>query len=107
MSTTRRQFLSRAAVAGVALGAPSLLAACGSGDPRSASGCDGYSALTPQELQARQGLNYVDASPKPAQLCSNCMHYTAPAEGACGGCKLFAGPVLAGGYCTAWAAQAS
>ncbi|GAB5550129.1 MAG: high-potential iron-sulfur protein [Sandaracinaceae bacterium] len=105
MSTTRRQFISRAAAAGVALGAPSLLAACGGGDPTTASACDGYSALTTQEVQVRQGLNYVDRSPKPAELCSNCMHYNAPAESACGGCKLFAGPVIAGGYCTAWAAQ--
>jgi hypothetical protein len=105
MPTTRRQFISSLAAAGAALSAPALLAACGGGEPTTASACDGYDALAPQDLQLRQGFGYVDASPNPDKPCATCMHYTAPAAGPCGGCKLFAGPVMAGGYCTAWAAK--
>ena len=104
-SESRRDFLARFAVAGVVIGAPTLLAACGGGTPSTASACEGYASLTPQELQVRQSLQYVDQSPIADQVCSNCVQYVAPAEGVCGGCKLLAGPVLAGGHCISWAAQ--
>lgn len=106
-SVSRRQFLSRVAVAGAALSAPAVLAACGGGGaPTTASACDGYAALTPEEIQARQTLQYVDTTPDAAKNCANCIQYIPPAgEGACGGCKLFAGPVVANGYCAVWAAQ--
>jgi hypothetical protein len=105
--TTRRVFLGRFAAVGAALTAPALLAACGGGGaPTAAAECDGYDALTPQDLQMRQGLQYVDATPDPAKMCSNCIQYTAPTGGPCGGCKLFAGPVVPGGYCSVWAATA-
>ena len=105
---SRRAFLARLAAAGLAVSGASLLSACGGGDdtPQSAAACAGYDQLTQPELAMRQGLNYVDNSPNPAQLCSNCLHYQAPTEGVCGGCALVPGPVLADGYCTAWVAQA-
>lgn len=102
---TRRQFLVST---GAALGLTPLLAACGGGEgDLVAAECAGYDALSPQDLGARQALNYVDETPIPLQRCDNCQFYQADAnEGgsACGGCQLFAGPVVAGGYCTGWAA---
>ena len=98
--TTRRQFLASAAAL---VGLP-VLAACG-GAPESASACAGYDALSPADVQQRAALQYVDKTPAPDKLCLNCRFYTAPAGGSpCGGCQLFAGPVLPGGYCTSWAA---
>lgn len=119
---SRRDFLGRFAVLGAAgLGATSLLAACGggeqapatdgaapSGDGVVAAQCEGYDALTEQDLQTRQTLGYVDESPNPEQLCSNCRFYNQPEGGSpCGGCQLFQGPVAPEGYCTSWAAMAA
>ena len=101
---SRRQFL---ATAGAALGLGPLVAACGGGgDDVAAAECAGYDALTPQDLQARQALAYVDDTPIPVQRCDNCQFYVR-ARGRlspCGGCQLFAGPVAPGGYCTGWVA---
>lgn len=99
--TSRRQFL---VATGAALGLGPLLAACGggSGDVVAAE-CAGYDVLTPQDLQARAGLNYVDNTPIPEQRCDNCQFYVQPTGGSpCGGCQLFAGPVAPGGYCISW-----
>ncbi len=117
-SVSRRAFLGR--VAALGFGASAFLTACGGGEEAApASGaapggsviaaeCEGYDALTPEELQPRQALGYVDNTPDPAQHCSNCRFYNAPAGGAaCGGCQLFKGPVAPGGYCNSWAALAA
>ena len=102
--TSRRQFL---AATGAVLGLGPALAACG-GAPTRAAQCDGYGALSTAELQQRQALDYVDVSPRADQNCANCRLYNAPtAEGACGGCQLFPGPVVAQGWCTAWAGVVS
>lgn len=123
-SISRRNFLGRFALLGAAgLGASSLLAACGggeqpaetapgeaatSGDGVVAAQCEGYDALTEQDLQTRQTLGYVDESPNPQQICSNCRFYNQPAGGSpCGGCTLFQGPVAPEGYCNSWAAMAA
>jgi hypothetical protein len=104
-SLSRRRFL--VATAG-ALGVVPVLAACGGGGPTTASACEGYNALTETDLTTRNALGYVDVSANPAEICSTCRLYNAPAAGsACGGCQLFAGPVMAGGYCTGWAAMAA
>ncbi|MDT7855761.1 high-potential iron-sulfur protein [Rubrivirga sp. S365] len=103
-AVSRRRFL--AATAGAFALSP-VLAACGGGDEGGvvAANCEGYGALTAAELQQRAALNYVDVTPIPGEMCSNCAFYEAPAGGAaCGGCQLFAGPVAPGGYCTGWAA---
>lgn len=108
--TTRRQFLaSGAALTGAALtGLVPALAACGGGGPKTSTSCEGYSALTPADLQQRATLKYVDVTPVPGQVCVNCRLYVKPAgESPCGGCQLFAGPVLPAGYCTAWVAIAA
>lgn len=117
---SRRAFLERAAL-GASLGFTGLLAACGGGEEGGgeevgtpeepaasvaeiqASECAGYDALTERELQTRQALGYVDNSPYPEQLCSNCQFYNQPeGDSPCGGCQLFAGPVAPGGYCNSW-----
>ena len=104
-SLSRRRFL--VATAG-AIGVAPILSACGSGAPKFASECDGYSTLTETDLATRNALSYADKSANPAEICASCRLYNAPASGsACGGCQLFAGPVLPGGYCTGWAAMAS
>ena len=100
---SRRRFI---ATAGAAVGFGAIASACGGGDVTAAS-CEGYDALTPGDLQARQALGYVDVTPDPAQRCDNCRLYNAPVGGsACGGCQLFQGPVAPAGYCTAWAPTA-
>ena len=121
-STSRRAFLGR--VAALGLGASAFLAACGGGEepapaagagaPAPANGnvvaaeCEGYAALTPEEIQPREALGYVDNTPDPAKMCSNCRFYNVPEGGAaCGGCQLFKGPVAPGGYCNSWAAPAA
>ena len=104
---SRRDFLARFAAAGAVVSASSVLAACGGGGaPTTAAACEGYASVAPEALQIRQTFQYVDQTPNAAQNCANCASYIAPAgEGACGGCKLFAGPVVANGYCTGWAAM--
>ena len=96
---TRRRFLaSTAALVGLA----PLASACG--EAATAATCPGYDALTPQDLQSRAALQYADQSPKPAELCTNCRFYNAPAGGSpCGGCQLFQGPVAPQGWCKSWA----
>jgi len=104
-SLSRRRFL--VATAG-AMGVVPVLAACGGGAPTTASACEGFDALTEADMATRNALAYVDKGTNPAEICSSCRLYNAPAAGsACGGCQLFAGPVLPGGYCTGWAAMAS
>ena len=104
-SLSRRRFL--VATAG-AIGVVPVLAACGSDAPATASACDGYGTLTETDLATRNALTYIDKGANPAEICSSCRVYNAPAAGsACGGCQLFAGPVLAGGHCSGWVAMAS
>lgn len=98
----RRRFLG--AVGALAL--VPLAAGCGGGDVTAAS-CEGYDALTEQDLQTRAALNYVDDSPNPSQFCTNCRLFNRPAGGSeCGGCQLFAGPVAPGGWCSSWSPTA-
>ena len=101
-AVSRRRFL---VTTGAVLGLGPAFAACGG--PVTAASCEGYDALTEQELQARAALNYVDETPVAGQRCDNCRFYQRPAGGSpCGGCQLFAGPVVPGGYCMSWAATA-
>ena len=99
-SLSRRRFL---VTTGAVLGIGPVFAACG-GSVTAAS-CEGYDALTEQDLQTRAALNYGDDTPVAGQRCDNCRFYTRPSGGSpCGGCQLFAGPVAPSGYCTSWAA---
>ncbi|NBC18088.1 MAG: hypothetical protein GVY18_12325 [Bacteroidetes bacterium] len=123
---SRRAFLGRFAALGAAgLGLSSAVAACGGGedggqqapaatesapagdgDQVVAADCEGFDALTDQDLQMRETLQYADESPNPEQLCNNCRFYNEPADGeVCGGCQLFKGPVAPEGWCSSWAAM--
>lgn len=101
----RRQFVAASAAA---LGLVPLLSACGgSHEPTTAAECPGYDTLTPDQLQTRQALGYVDASPYADKRCNNCRFYNRTSgDGACGGCQLFPGPVMSKGHCNSWAALA-
>lgn len=125
-NVSRRDFIQRISMIGLAgVGGSAILSACGSGseseggqsgsESATAGGdsfsCDDLSGLNDQQMQQREqmatSLNYVEESPNPEQLCSNCALYTQPAEGEqCGGCTLFPGPVHPNGYCTSWAPAA-
>ena len=107
MSVSRRRFLATTAGA---LGTAGL-AACGGEPAVDSAACAGYDGLSEGELAKRAALEYVDDSPKMGLKCSNCSVYIVPAEyranlkaaaSPCGGCKLFAGPVAPGGWCTGW-----
>lgn len=78
------------------------------GDPDIvAAQCSGYENLTEEELNVRQTLGYVDASPNPGEYCHNCLFLAdAPQYDPCIGCQLFAGPVAPEGWCLSWAARA-
>lgn len=121
---TRRGFLNRSLALGAfGVAGSTLLGACGGGEggeggSGSASGgegsvtaseCGGYDQLTESELEMRETLGYVDESPQPDKLCTNCQfleesYEGAPADTPCVGCQLFAGPVAPEGYCISWAA---
>lgn len=48
-------------------------------------------------------LQYVEESPNPEQLCSNCVLYTDPEAAEQGPCAVFPGKaVLANGWCASW-----
>ena len=117
---SRRDFIQRLSLFGAAgIGASTMLAACGGGEQQSATPaaetpaetptaegftCTDTSGLTEAEVTMRTQLQYVDESPDPEKLCSNCALYTAaPAEGQCGGCTVVKGPIHPDGYCTSWA----
>lgn len=121
---SRRDFLLKTTAFGaVALGSTAIISACGGGQeqpqteapaaepapapeaaPMADAGCGDVSGLTDSEVQMRQTLQYVDVSPKPDQLCSNCQLYVEATGGAsCGGCQIIKGPIAPGGYCTSWA----
>lgn len=129
-SVSRRDFLQRLSALGFAgLGGGALLSACGGGDSgdggasegtgaSDAGGqtaslqCNDLSGLTEQEKQSRrqmvQSLQYVEESPNPDQLCSNCNFWQPPSgDDPCGGCTLIKGPIHPDGYCTSWVKMAS
>ena len=118
---SRRNFLQRMSLLGaVSIGAGSVLSACGGGSENADAGdtdggetdaasaefsCTDTSGLTEQELATRQNLNYVDESPYPEKLCSNCQFFQPAGENECGGCTLIKGPIHPDGYCDSWVAK--
>lgn len=124
-NTSRRDFLQKLTALGTAgVITPVVLSACGgggggeSGAAESAAeapagggmgesgfSCTDTSGLTDAQVQQRGAVNYVDATPNPEQLCSNCQLYTQPEGGAqCGGCQVVPGPIHPDGYCDLWVA---
>ncbi len=86
-------------------GATLLLASCKRADSMPAS-CTDTSALSPDEVNTRTTLGYVDASTQGDRTCSACVQFLAPASDAqCGACKLLKGPIHPRGSCKAFAAR--
>lgn len=99
MSTTltRRQALLASA------GAFSLLvgtSGCKKAQPLS---CTNLQGLTPEEVQARTTLGYVDQTTDPTKQCSTCTQWVEPAGEGCGSCKVLKGPMNPNGFCKLYA----
>ena len=119
----RRDFLKRLSAAGLlGVGASTVLSACGGGESggqdaepeaeaeasMAAEGCMDTSGLTEQEITSRTQLGYVDESPNPEELCSNCALWLPVPEGeTCGGCNLIKGPIHPDGWCISYARASS
>jgi hypothetical protein len=117
-NVSRRDFLRRASLVGVAtVGGSTLLSACGGDDAAEtatdaaapeypvvdSSTCAGYDELSETDLAARNGLGYVSNSPVEGQYCGNCqLKAEYPADSRCLGCQIFQGPVSPGGWCQSW-----
>lgn len=62
--------------------------------------CTDVSGLSPEDIQARVTLEYVDKSPDRSKPCEKCQQWVEPTEsGACGGCRVLKGPIHPKGYC--------
>lgn len=98
LKKTRREFLCDAG-----LGAGAVLLVGSSWGCKKSANCDDVSGLSDAQKAVRKGLQYVGQSNVAGKNCANCKLYNKPAaEGQCGGCQLFEGPVAAAGYCTGW-----
>ncbi|MSP93382.1 MAG: hypothetical protein EXR79_16580 [Myxococcales bacterium] len=109
---SRRNFLTRIGVGGVALGtiAVGATAACSKGAGAAEGGatakCDDTTGLDDAAKALRTSLKYSDAAPDPTKVCEKCLQFVAPeGEAACGGCKLFKGTVSPKGTCAGFAAK--
>jgi len=110
----RTFFLDALTRTSLVFGAGALLTACGGGsqtqeetaeEPTSAADpCTDFSNVEASELEKRKALGYVEKSPIPDNLCSNCkLFIPGQPDSNCGGCQLFKGPVFLDAYCTYWA----
>ncbi len=112
----RRQFLKHCVAGAVGVGAvlsltnckkdsgqPASTGARTAGGPTGLSKCADVSGLNESQLKTRESLKYVDETPQPPKRCDNCMLYIVNGPAGCGGCKVLPGPVMPGGWCSAWA----
>jgi hypothetical protein len=105
----RRTFIQSLAAV---FGAGAVLSACGGRDDAPATAgtdpCDDVSGLTEDQIQTREGFDYVGQTPYPEQRCDNCHLWVEPAANqVCGGCTIIAGPINPAGWCTAWVPTAT
>jgi len=102
-STAPRPALTRRQALGLA--ALPLAAALGCRSPPSS--CQDLSGLSPEEVRAREALEYQDQSTEPARTCSGCLQFVEPTGPfSCGSCRLVRGPIHPRGSCRAFAARA-
>ncbi len=105
-NSSRRVFLSRLGLGALSIGAIAAVQACGKGGGE-APKCDDLTGVDDAAKATRTSLKYVDKSADPAKTCGKCQQYNAPEGGAaCGGCKLFKGPVSADGNCAGFVLKA-
>ena len=70
------------------------------------SSCQDVSGLSPDEVRAREALEYHDRSAEPARTCSGCLQFLEPTGlFSCGTCRLVRGPIHPQGSCRAFAAR--
>ena len=106
-NTSRRAFLTRLGIGAVSIGAIAAVQACGKGGGGEAPKCDDMTGVDDASKATRSSLKYVDNSVESGKSCKVCQQYLAPEGGAaCGGCKLFKGPVSTEGYCSGFALKA-
>lgn len=117
-SLDRKDFFKKVSLFGIsAIGASTLLKACGGGGSEEtapapavqapADPCADLTGLSDTDKQMRANLQYVAETPNPEQRCDNCALWIDPPAGSpCGGCTIMAGPFHPAGWCTAWAAKA-
>lgn len=75
--------------------------------PPNKARCDDVSGLTPDEINRRKELKYVDRSSNSQQTCGGCNHVQ-PVPGSndpCKRCSVLPGPVHIDGWCSAWIAR--
>ncbi len=111
---TRKEFLISAGVVGTTLiFGSTIFNACKKEESKpqqtktEGPKCDDVTGLKPEDIEQRKNLQYVDNSPEPSKLCSNCALYIPAEAGApCGGCNLIKGPISPNGWCTSWVPKA-
>lgn len=60
-----------------------------------------------QAVLEKSAVNYVDQTPNPEQVCSNCVFWLPGADPAgVGACSMVQGEIAAEGWCAIWAPQA-
>jgi len=69
------------------------------------SSCNDTSKLSPEDINSRNALGYVDTTTEPGKVCLKCQQYV-PAASAdqCAGCKVLKGPIHPNGYCRVYVA---
>jgi hypothetical protein len=96
---SRRDLLQRSAAGALVV----LGAACGK-NKAAPLACNDTTGLLPQDLTVRNLMKYVDVSPDPAKVCTNCQQFVPPpAPGSCGTCKVLKGTVNPIGSCISFA----
>lgn len=107
---TRRHFIKNAmSLGGLLLGGVFIFSNCGDGkkpatEEKKPTSCKDLSGVSPEEIDKRKKLGYVEKSPIPDSKCGNCKLFLPPGKDEhCGTCSLFKGPVEVEGYCTYYA----
>lgn len=98
-------------LSGLLIGGAFIFSGCGNGSKKpdtkkehKPTSCSDLTGVSPEEIEKRKKLGYVEKSPIADSTCGSCKLYLPPGEGeSCGSCSLFKGPVEEGGYCTYFA----
>jgi hypothetical protein len=98
----------REALRGAAYGLVVLASGVGCQKAHGNPTCSDTRGLTPEQLQTRTALAYVDAGPDPTRHCVACAQWVPNANDPeqCGGCKVFAGPIHPNGTCKSFSPRA-
>ncbi len=116
-SIDRKDFFKKVSLFGIsAIGASTLLKACGGSDEAPAptveaeeiDPCADLTGLSESDIAMRESLQYVAETPNPEERCDNCQLWIEPEAGSpCGGCQIMAGPFHPGGWCISWVPMTS